>query len=181
MKNLFAGLIISACSLQAFAVPINFEFSGGSLDTSGSSVVLSSYTANSGSAMLDDGEWANFTFGSASVVGFGNGDLELTVDFTSPIFGSESVNGAYSVASIFIFSAGEWEGGYTDFDYLSNGYAGTARLSFDAIDTGLQLGPHFEFNGTIKNLGSTAVPEPGSMALLALGLIGLGVSRRKQA
>lgn len=177
MKQLILGMALSLFGMTAYAVPISFEFSGGSIETTGC-LCLGNYSDNAGSAWLDDGESANFTFGTASVLGIGSGVLTATVDFLSPIANGESVDGHFSVASIGLLSGGKWTGGSVDFNYNTGLYMGTARLFFDAIDTGLQLGPHFKLTGSITNLGSVSVPEPTPLALLGLGLLGLAYRQR---
>ena len=52
------------------------------------------------------------------------------------------------------------------------------------IDTGSGLGTFFATNGLRANgadgVGGVSVPEPGTLALLGIGLLGMGISRRRK-
>lgn len=183
MRRFLLSLILAGASVSAYAVPIPFDFSGGSLSATGA-VALASYTPNSGSALLDNGESQAFDFGMVSVLGFGSGQLTVSVDFVSPIFGSAGVTGPYSVFNVVLVNSGQWSGGSTTFNYNYLGNAGSAQLAFDPINTTCFLcQPAFTFTGTLTNLGSMPVPEPGALTLLGIGLTlvgALSVGRRRK-
>ncbi len=182
MKSYLLGLILACCALSVSAMPINFAFDGGSASATGA-VGIGSYTGYSGSASLDDGESANFTFGNAAFVGYGDGELSIGVNFISPIFGEESVTGAYEIWSLGFIAGGKFAGGSTIFDYIAGDYVGSAELTLDPFDVKMQCGACFNFDGKITNLGSVntqEVPEPLSAAFLGLGLLAFGLTRRQR-
>jgi hypothetical protein len=171
-------LLIAAGAANATLIP--FQFNGGSLSATGA-IALSGYSANSGSASLDDGGSASFTFGTVSVLGGGIGNLTLGVNFVSPINGTQGVTGPYSVFAVVLYNEGHFSGGSTDFAYNYLGNVGTGRLTVNPIDARCFFCyPSFTFSGSITNLGSraTQVPEPGTLALLGSGLLALGMIRR---
>jgi hypothetical protein len=179
-----ALFLLGTSAANAISVP--FSWDGGSISATGA-LALAVYNPTTGSAgSLGDGETSgSLHFGTVSVVGLGDGQLTVAVDFVAPDTNpaSPGVTGPYSVASVFIFSSGKWSGGSTLFDYSYDGYVGMARLDFDAIDTGLQIGPKFDFFGTITNLGSrpaVQLVEPAVLVLFAIGLTVVAGFRRRE-
>jgi hypothetical protein len=65
-----------------------------------------------------------------------------------------------------------------DWSIYSNSFiadGNTATLTFSSIDRHL-----WTYGNFLDNVRVSAVPEPETLALLALGLIGLGATRKKQ-
>ena len=177
-----AALTLVAGGAQALAIP--FSWNGGSLNADGA-LALASYSPTSGSAgSIAVGDTVGgLNFGTVSLLGGGSGTLEIGVNFVDPNPSGQSVSGPYSVLSLGFISGGTWSGGSTDFGYSFGGYTGTARLTMDAIDTGLQFGPSFTFTGSITNLSQelASLPEPGTLAMVLFGLAAFGFAGRRKA
>ena len=173
------GLLFSG---TAHAIPVPFEWTGSSIEANGA-VALTSYSPNAGSTLppLDYGEsQEGINFGDVSVfLGIGEGTLSLSVDFITPESTTGTVTGPYTVYSAFFFSGGTWTGGSTDFAYDYLGYTGMARLTLNPIDIPIQHGYEFSFIGSITNLGTVPLSEPGTLGLLGFGLVTVAAIRRK--
>ena len=95
---------------------------------------------------------------------FRNGQ-EVVIDKNSSTTVDTDINGTWSISAI----------DANDFISFSIDLAGTTLLNGDeiALHWGMTCG-----NDTIE--GAYAVPEPAILALLAIGLVGIGVSNRKK-
>ena len=183
MKNWIVACSLLLASSLSQAVPILFDIEGSSLNASGSGLAISGYDSYASSNTLDDGESWNVTFGRVGILGISSGTATLSIDFSAPIAGSVDGNGSYSVIATGLFNLGKltWDGPVVAaYDYMGN--AGSFQIEFDDIDTKAFLSlPKWDLTGTITNLGSvSSVPEPASLALVAMGLLGLGMARRNR-
>ena len=98
-----------------------------------------------------------------------------TLGFTNGVLSNWTIGGNYSPATCgFLRYACTSSGGSApDFDAVGSG-----GLAFtDAQHAGLAYGP---VQWSVRGAG-TAVPEPGTLALFGLGILGLGFVRRRRA
>ena len=195
IKNILAGIVFASVSFSAHALPIvngSFEtgnFSGWSVNSSsgGNSSVV---TNNAGFTATDGNYFANLSANSlvSQSISWSAGDI-LSFDWNFnandylpyndyAIFQTTNLLGDIlsnitlaNVASAGNFNATGWNTFSYTFETSGSGFLGFGV--YNALDTG------YDSQLYIDNVSAVSVPEPGVVALLALGLLGFSLSRRR--
>lgn len=138
------------------------------------------YNSN-GTTYLGVDDWNGNEVLTMSLLGGGLFDL-ASIDFGE--FDSLTSTSAISVSGsggenilITLDGIGDGVGGVTDFQNELFGWTNLSWVTFDAVDEG--TGVHSWSMDNI-NVSYSSVPETGTIAMLGLGLLGLGFGRRRK-
>lgn len=192
----FVGVAALGLAGIATAEPVYFDLAGDdkssvAVELTGKSCLLSSCgveaTLNQGldglKNSLSAGQSWSFNFFSLDFygIGAGSGTIQASLGFDAPSDAPTATgSGGGSFLSAFFFSAGNltWTkqpGVFT----LANGSSYSVKFQ-DLY--GVSLGDNVNVRALLTlNSEPTSVPEPGTLALLGLGLLGTGLARRKMA
>lgn len=169
-----AGATTITFSEQAFATSSSFTFGDVTFGALGNNSLRIQNNPCSGVCLPNTGPVLSNQTSGGSGTGF-------TVDFASSVsafgFGAAAMNSALSVSAFDssdnLIETFNFSGSCCGFQFGGISAAGISSLLVSTSD-------YIAFDNFMYVSGTAEIPEPTALALLALGLAGIGASRKKQ-
>jgi hypothetical protein len=184
-----AGVVALGSAGQAMAGPVTFDLGSANVSLTsfngiGGTPVLTPYDFSGlGSRQLSLGDTWEFSLFSIKLPALGAGvgtvSASLFFDLPTDAVATGSANGAYASFILGSFGSLEWTSQPT---ILSLQGGGSYSVAFQNL-TGLTLGRTTDVHAILTLLaepGELGTPEPGTLALLGLGMLGVALASRRR-
>lgn len=176
-----SALVLAAFTSAASAAPVVMDFTGGSIvlaDTSGNGV-WDTYTQNGYTVAVKDAAGDHTDAANALYMHNGccnaNDNVEVRMTFTGGAFDFLSADVTSLSGSFDYVTSTGMSGSVASAGLWSTNLANITWIDF-VIDS--TRGNRVAVLDNLTTQAASAVPEPGSLALIGLALAGLGVSRK---
>ena len=173
---LTALLVLGPFTANADFISGDITFSGDFVPTGGAGINLSDATSID---FTDDDFDVDGATGDFAAAGITQGDIGLMQDFSfNPL--PSTVDSLWSIAG-FSFSLENISIVFqNDYFLILSGSGILSGAGFDDTNGSWSLTANKAKSLFNFSAGSTAVPEPGTLALLGIGLLGMGLTRRRK-